>query len=100
MQFGTLMVKPDMSKIDTFPNPYVEDVNYVSVKADWSDLMEKIEDILDNYKKYSNFSENFRQKFREVYSWENVCLHWYNIFKNLDTIKIEETKNENSRIME
>ena len=92
MQFGTLMVKPDMSRIDTFPNPYVEDVNYVSVKADWSDLMEKVEDILNNYEKYSNFSENFRQKFKEVYTWENVCLYWYNIFKNLDTIKIEEKK--------
>tara|TARA_Y100001963_G_scaffold152589_1_gene237731 strand:+ start:192 stop:1235 length:1044 start_codon:yes stop_codon:yes gene_type:complete len=92
MQFGTLMVKPDMSRINTFPNPYVENENYVPVKADWSDLMEKIEDILINYKKYSNFSNNFRQKFKEVYSWENVCLYWYNIFKNLDTIKIEGIK--------
>ena len=24
MQFGTLMIKPDMSKIHTIPNPYID----------------------------------------------------------------------------
>ncbi len=92
MQFGTLMVKPDMSNINTFPNPYIENVNYVPVNPDWSDLMEKVDDILNNYEKYSNYSENFRQEFRKAYKWENVCMHWYNIFSNLKLIDSEESK--------
>ena len=51
------MVKPDMGGINTFPNPYIENVNYVPVKADWSDLMDKIEDILTNYDKYSKYDK-------------------------------------------
>ena len=29
MQFGTLLVKPDQSKITTFPNPYIENETYI-----------------------------------------------------------------------
>ena len=87
MQFGTLMVKPNMSKINTFPNPYIEDVNYVPVNPDWSDLMDKIEDILSNYGKYSEYSQNFREEFKKVYTRENICMYWYEIFKNLHLVE-------------
>ena len=87
MQFGTLMIKPDMSKVKTFPNPYIKDDTYISVEHDWSNLMEKIETILENYDKYSSVSENFRREFKKSYTVENVCLHWYEIFKNLNNVK-------------
>ena len=91
MQFGTLMIKPEMNNIDTYPNPYINDVTYISVKSDWSDLIEKVEDIIINYKNYSHIPKNFRKEFIENYKLENICLHWYNIFKNLDTIKIDRS---------
>ena len=52
--------------------------------------MEKIEDILTNYDKYSEYSQNFREEFNKVYKWENVCMYWYKIFKNLNVIETEE----------
>ena len=90
MQFGTLMVKPDMSGINTFPNPYIENETYVPVNVDWSDLMETIEDVIENYDNYSHVSENFRKRFKEEYTVDSLCLHWYEIFNSLETTTIEE----------
>jgi|TARA_R100000030_G_scaffold100338_2_gene93139 hypothetical protein len=90
MQFGTLMVKPDMSGINTFPNPYIENETYVAVKPDWSDIMNIIEKILDNYKDYQYIPIRFREEFKKVYTIDNLCLHWYEIFNSLDTVTNEE----------
>ena len=90
MQFGTLMVKPDMSGIDTFPNPYIENETYVPVNPDWSDIMETIEKVLDNYENYQYISKRFREEFKKIYTIDNMCLYWYEIFNNLDTITNEE----------
>ena len=90
MQFGTLMVKPDMSLIDTYPNPYIKNKTYISVKPNWSDLNKIIEKVLDNFKDYQYITERFRQEFKNNYTVHNMCLHWYNIFNNLDTISHEE----------
>ena len=64
MQFGTLMIKPDMSKVKTFPNPYISGDTYIPVKHDWSDLMEKVEDILNNYNLYSDISQTLEKSLR------------------------------------
>ena len=66
---------------------YIEDVNYVPVNPDWSDLMDKIEYILGNYEKYSEYSQNFREEFKRVYSLDNICMYWYKIFKNLHSVE-------------
>ena len=90
MQWGTVIVKPDMSMVRTKPNIYIEDETYISVKPDWSDLKEKTKKVLGNFKNYSYIVSNLREKFKEEYSSNNLCLHWYDIFKNLNTV--EETK--------
>jgi len=89
MQWGTAIVKPNMNMVRTKPNIYIEDETYISVKPDWSDLEEKTKKVLGNYDEYSYIVNNFREKFKEEYSLENLCLHWYNIFKNLNNIKEE-----------
>jgi hypothetical protein len=86
MQFGTLMVKPSMKNIDTYPNMYIENETYVPVKEDWSDLCEVVEDISTNYNKYAHIPINFRNRFKELYTYENLCMYWYNIFRNLENI--------------
>ena len=68
-----------MNNIDTLPNPYIDGVTYISVKSDWSNLIEKIEDVILNYKNYSYAYENFRQEFSKNYA-ENIS-HWYDVFK-------------------
>ena len=90
MQWGTLVVKPNMDMVRTKPNIYIEDETYISVKPDWSDLEEKIEKVLGNFQEYSYIVNNFREKFKEEYSLENLCLHWYNIFKNLSSVRETE----------
>lgn len=87
MQFGTLLMKPNQSCVDTFPNPYIENETYIPINPDWSDLNKKIKEIVNNYKKYSNISQQFRNRFKEQYKPENLCMHWYNIFNNLNTVE-------------
>ena len=87
MQWGTLIVKPNMNMIRTTPNIYIEDETYISVKPDWSDLEEKTKKVLGNFTHYSYIVNNLREKFKEQYSLNNLCLHWYNIFKNLKSVE-------------
>ena len=85
-QFGSILIKPDMSHIDTYPNPFIDGETYVACKHDYSDLSEKIEDIMTNYSSYQHIIENARRTFTELYCPENIAVHVYNIFKNLKGI--------------
>ena len=86
-QFGTMIIKPDMSRIRTIPNIYIDDETYIAVNYDWSDLEEKIEKVLVNFIDYSYIIENFRNKFKSEYTLDKLCLHWHNIFKNLEGVE-------------
>ena len=37
-----------------------------------------------------NINGEIRKRFVEGYDLNKLCLHWYNIFKNLDNIEEEE----------
>ena len=89
IQQGSLLVKPDMSKVITEPDFYQPMETYVPVKPDWSDLNEIIEKILGNYKDYLYIIENARKKLVEMYSYDNVCMYWYNRFANLNGVQSE-----------
>jgi len=82
-QFGAVLIKPDMSYIDTCLDPFVDGETYIACKHDYSDLEEKVEEILGNYNNYLYIIENARKKFSELYRPENIALHVYDIFKNL-----------------
>ena len=89
MQFGTVIVKPNMNMVRTKPNIYIEDETYISVDLDWSNLEEKINKVLGNFNKHSYIVNNFRERFKKEYTLENLCLHWYNIFNDLPNTKEE-----------
>ena len=84
IQWGCLLIKPDMGKVITEPDFFKPMETYVPVKPDWSDLNETVEKILGNYKNYLYIIDNARKKVVELYSYHNVCMHWYNFFKNLN----------------
>lgn len=85
--FGCVLLKPDMSHLETFPNVYIADETYISCKHDFSDLNEKIEYILSDYKNIQvKLTENFRKKYTEEYSDEKLVMAFYEIFKNLNGI--------------
>ena len=87
--FGSILIKPNMSYIDTTPNPYVDNETYISCKHDFGDLNEKINKILGNYNDYLYIVENARKKFNEIMSPENLAIHLHNMFKNLKGITAE-----------
>jgi hypothetical protein len=80
-QFESILIKPDVSYIDTVPNIYVDGETYIACNHDFSDLNEKIEHVLTNYQELQPyFVNNMRKKFIDEYSHEKLAVHWYNIF--------------------
>jgi len=84
--FGAILIKPDMSYIDTCLDPFIDNETYIACKHDFSDLQNKIEMILGNYNNYRYIIENARKKFSELYKPENIALHVYKLFENLDGV--------------
>ena len=87
--FGSILIKPDMSYIDTVPNVFIDGETYIACKHDFSDLNKKIEETLANYKNYHCIIENARKKFSEQMRPENIALHLHSIFKSLKIVEIE-----------
>ena len=88
---GSILIKPNLDFISTKPNIYVDNDTYLAVNYDWSNLKEKIDYALSNFKELqSKFVENMRKKFIELNKEENLALHLYEIFKNLKEVSIDE----------
>ena len=62
IQWGCLLLKPDMSKVITEPDFFKPMETYVPVKPDWSDLNEVVDKILGNYNDYLYIIENARKR--------------------------------------
>ena len=75
-----------MSHIDTKPNVYIDGETYIACKHDFSDLQEKIEDVLDNYKNYLYIIENARKKYLELMHPNHIAIHLHQVFKDLDGV--------------
>lgn len=84
--FGSILIKPNMNHVDTFPNFYIDGETYIACKHDFSDLEEKINLILGNYEFYSYIVNNSRKKLLEIMNPNNVALHLYNLFLGLKQI--------------
>jgi len=87
MQYGTIFIKPNQDLVHTTPNIYEDGKTYIGCKYDWSDLEEKIDYILSNFKELNEqINYEIRKQFIEGYDLNKLCLYWYNIFKNLNKI--------------
>jgi len=84
--FGSILIKPDMSFIDTIPNPYIDGETYIACKHDYSDLQEKLDMILGNYNNFSYIIENARKKYMELMHPNYVAIQLHKIFSNLNDI--------------
>lgn len=90
MQFGTIFIKPNQDLVHTIPNIYEDGKTYIGCKYDWSDLEEKVDYIMSNFQELNEkINLEIRKKFIEGYNYDKLCLHWYNIFKNLPSITNE-----------
>ena len=89
-EFGSVLIKPDMDYIYSKPFVYEDGETYISCKYDWSDVEEKIDYVLSNYKELQPYLvENMRKQFKKQYSHENLALHLYDTFKELPSISVE-----------
>ena len=58
MLTGTVLIRPDQSNVVTTPNIFEEGETYIGCKLDWSDLEEKVEYVLDNFKELNLTQKN------------------------------------------
>jgi hypothetical protein len=88
IQHGSVMIKPDMSLVNTYPNIYIPYETYIPCKLDYSDLLDKIQWVKENPKQCNEIINNAREIVKESYTVENLVTYWYNIllnFKNITT---------------
>jgi hypothetical protein len=85
--FGSVLIKPDMSYIDTKPNVFIDNETYIACKHDFSDLSEKIEEILGDHEQYSYIVNSARAKYIEVMNPQTLAMNVYTIFKQLDGVE-------------
>ena len=91
LQLGTIMIKPDMSHLNTSPNIYEDGKTYISCKYDWSDLEEKIDYVLSNYNVlFPEMLLSMRKKFMNEYGTHNVCQSIYDILKEIPSTQEEK----------
>lgn len=82
IQAGSVLLKPDMSNVITYPNIYIPYETYVPCNLDYSDLIEKIEWIMDNPIKCSEIVKNAQELVKKFYTPENLALYWKYILVN------------------
>ena len=82
MALKSILIKPDMKIVNTKPNIYIDGETYHSVKYDWSNLNEVIENVLDK-------NVDSVQKYRELYDTKHYILHYYEMLKNLNGVETE-----------
>ena len=88
MQYGTIFLKPNQDIVKTIPNIYIAGETYIDIAYDWSNLEERIEYVLSNFNTVNEMiNTNVREKFMEGYDYHKLCLHWYNIFKDLSGVE-------------
>lgn len=87
--FGSVLMKPNVSYISSEPFIYEDDETYIAVDYDWSNLEEKIDYVLSDYNNIrERLVQNMRKKYQESYNLENLVLHVYHIFRNLEGVRV------------
>jgi len=89
IQFGSVMIKPDMSNVITYPNIYIPYETYIPCALDWSDLIEKIEWVKSNPDKCKQITENAKQIVQKSLTIDNLLLYWYDMIKTFKGVSIE-----------
>jgi hypothetical protein len=63
---GNVLVKPDMSHIETWPDIYRNDESYVPVAWDGSDLLERVSDLLDHTERMRAISRSAQDRYQRA----------------------------------
>ena len=88
--FGSILIKPDMSHIDSHPFIYEDGVTYIACKHDFSDLEEKIEYCIENFDELRDeLVGNMRKQYEEKYHPHYLPLYTYDLLKDMSIVGVE-----------
>ena len=87
--FGSVLIKPDMDHVDTAPNVFIPYETYIPCAHDFSDLSDKINEVLGDVNLFNYIINNARQVYTESMRPEHIALHLYDIFSNLKDVTNE-----------
>ncbi|HMO63325.1 MAG TPA: glycosyltransferase [Ferruginibacter sp.] len=63
--FGCVLVKPEMSYIETFPDIFAENKTYLPLKLDMTDTEEKLQYIIDNYTTLKAIAREGQEQYKK-----------------------------------
>ena len=87
---GSILVKPNLDWMITEPNPYIPGETYLDVNYDWSDLNDKISNVLDDYPNQQKFYvENMRETYSKLFTPQRFVTHFHGILSSLDGVDTE-----------
>lgn len=62
---GATLIKPSMDHLETWPPIFQDQTTYVPVEWDWSDLIERVEDLKESRAKRLKIAETAQKQYRE-----------------------------------
>lgn len=80
MYAGCVLVKPHCGPMIIYPNQMIPDITYVAVQWDWSDLLEKIDYVLQNYDSYEEMRRFNQETLHQHASVDSLADYWANLF--------------------
>lgn len=84
VMFGSILMKPDMSHIDTIPNVYTSST-FAAIRWDGSDMIKAIEMILNDFStSQKHYTESMRNNFVREFNPSNLVRHTYDWISKLD----------------
>ena len=75
---GSLLLKPSMEHLYTWPDLYVDGVTYVSHQWDFQDFAEKIDHILSNTELYDDIASEGQKRLHQALSDGNAFAERFN----------------------
>ena len=81
--FGCVLIKPDMSYIETAPDVFIPYETYIPCAHDFSDLSEKIHEVLGDMDLFHYIINNAKNKYIKQMSSEHLARHLHQLFTNL-----------------
>lgn len=63
---GSILIKPSMEHLSTFPNLFIPNETYIPVAWDLSDFKETAEHVVSNYNTYKQIAVNGQEKYRRI----------------------------------
>ncbi len=82
IKMGAAVVFPKVDYLETWPNIYRDNFSYLSYELDFSNLIERIEMILNDKDLRENLVENSQTIYKNVYS-EKGLNYIINFFKKI-----------------